>query len=107
MTAADIRALRFSQVKGFGRGYDTAEVDRIIAQCAALVERMSAELSHRSRRDAELTARLETESADAVIEHSVNVLTTAQETADKILAQADRQRDRAESEGQAAAGQGT
>ncbi|MET0863173.1 MAG: DivIVA domain-containing protein, partial [Nakamurella sp.] len=35
MTAADIRALRFSQTKGFGRGYDTAEVDRIISQCAA------------------------------------------------------------------------
>ena len=47
---------------------------------------------------AELRARLELESAEGLIEHSVNVLTTAQETADKILAQADHQRDRVERE---------
>ena len=30
--------------KGFGRGYDTAEVDRTIARCAESVERLSSEL---------------------------------------------------------------
>jgi len=101
MTAAAIRALQFPAGKGFGRGYDRAEVDRAIARCADTVESLSKALVTAQDTVAELQARLERESSDAVIEHAVNVLTTAQETADKILAQADHQRDRADSERQA------
>jgi len=101
MTAAAIRALQFPTGKGFGRGYDSADVDRAIARCADTVESLSKALVTAQDTVAELQARLERESSDAVIEHAVNVLTTAQETADKILAQADHQRERADSERQA------
>ena len=98
MTAAAIRASQFTAAKGFGRGYDSAEVDRTIARCADAVEWLSTALIATQDTVAELQARLERESSDAVIEHAVNVLTTAQETADKILAHADEQRDRADGE---------
>jgi vacuolar-type H+-ATPase subunit E/Vma4 len=98
MTAAAIRASQFTAAKGFGRGYDSAEVDRTIARCADAVEWLSTALIAAQGTVAELRARLERESSDAVIEHAVNVLTTAQETADKILAHADEQRERAEGE---------
>jgi len=100
MTATAIRALRFPTAKGFGRGYDSAEVDQAMARCAEAVQWLSHALVGAQDTVAELQARLERESSDAVIEHAVNVLTTAQETADKILAQADQQRDRIDKERQ-------
>ena len=62
-------------------------------ECAAAVERLETQLTTAQDTVAELRARLELESAEGLIEASVNVLTTAQETADKILAEADHQRD--------------
>ena len=50
MTAADIRALRFSQVKGFGRGYDTGEVDQIISQVRGAGRADEYRIGHHSRR---------------------------------------------------------
>jgi len=101
LTAAAIRALQFPTAKGFGRGYDSAEVDRAIARCADAVEWLNRSLVTAQDAIAELQARLERESSDAVIEHAVNVLATAQETADRIIAQADHQLDRADNERQA------
>lgn len=95
VTAAEVRAITFPPTKGFGRGYDQHEVDRIIARCVATVEALSTELeaarSELATTQTELTAlraQVEQDGSAAVAEHAVNVLNTAQRTADAILRQA-------------------
>ncbi len=84
--------IAFSTVKGFGRGYDQHEVDEFVHRQANAVGELTARLEAAERELAALRARLSAQPADSTVAHAVSVLTTAQETAEKILEDArDRQ----------------
>jgi DivIVA domain-containing protein len=98
LTAEGLRALRFAPAKGFGRGYDQHEVDEAVARCAAGIEQLTTELAAARTEIATLRARVDQESSAAAVDHAVNVLTTAQRTAEAILAQANQELEKARDE---------
>lgn len=93
VTGADLQTVTFATSKGFGRGYDQHEVDSFVVRCAQLVDRL------RSRMDeitagyetqvAELKDRIDRDSRSSEVAQAMSVLITAQQTADKTVAQAD------------------
>jgi DivIVA domain-containing protein len=98
LTGEGLRAVHFAPAKGFGRGYDQHEVDEVMAGCAAAMEQLTAELAAARTEIATLRARVDQESSAASVDHAVNVLTTAQQTAEAILAQANQELERARDE---------
>lgn len=98
LTAEELRAVRFAPAKGFGRGYDQHEVDEVVSRCAAGIEHLTAELAAARAEIATLRARVDQESSAAAVDHAVNVLTTAQQTAEAILSQANQELERARDE---------
>lgn len=97
LTATDIRATQFSGSKGFGHGYDSGEVDQLVARAAAALDSLTVELTNARAEIAGLQARLAQQESGSAIEQAVGVLTKAQETADAILARAQAEREAAES----------
>lgn len=107
MSASDLRAIRFTLSKGFGRGYDPREVDNILKKCASTLEAAGVDLD--AVRTELAAARLEIaalrvqveKNGSAAADRAVSLLTTAQQTADAILHQAndelERVRDAADS----------
>ena len=98
LTTEELRAVRFAQAKGFGRGYDQHEVDEVVARCAVGIEQLTAELAAARAEIATLRARVDKESSKAAVDHAVNVLTTAQQTAEAILTQANQELEQARDE---------
>ena len=41
LTLSDLQTVRFHESKGFGRGYDEAEVDAFMARCASELQRLT------------------------------------------------------------------
>ena len=41
LTLSDLQTVRFQESKGFGRGYDEAEVDAFVARCASEWQRLT------------------------------------------------------------------
>src|SRR5664279_4165741 len=95
VTATDVRAVRFAAARGFGRGYDPAEVDQFVVHCAAALGSLTAQLTAARAKIGQLHDRL---GPDGAVGQAVSVLSTAQQTADGILARARQQRDRVDSE---------
>jgi DivIVA domain-containing protein len=93
VTGAELQTVTFSTSKGFGRGYDQHEVDSFVVRCAAAVDQLRAQLrdqdaGHRAE-IARLQDRIDRDSRSNEVAHAISVLTTAQQTADKTVAQAD------------------
>ena len=87
LTLSDLQTVRFQESKGFGRGYDEAEVDAFIARCASELQRLT-------RRVDELEAQASTLAtkgpADGYIAmQSATILSVAQQTADTTVKNAD------------------
>jgi DivIVA domain-containing protein len=96
LTAIEIRALRFPSVKGFGRGYDPTAVDHVIGKCAATVESLTLRLvATRSELIRVRTELDELQSQLGAADQAVQLLKTAQATADAIVTKAMADQERA------------
>ena len=89
VTGADIQTVTFANSKGFGRGYDQHEVDSFVVRCAAVVDHLRHQLGGMQAEIGRLQERIERDSRSNEVAHAISVLTTAQQTADKTVAQAD------------------
>ena len=88
-TGADLRAISFPASHAFGRGYDPREVDAYAARCAALVDDLRQQLQAQAQQISELRDRIERDSRSQEVVHAVSILTSAQQTADRTVAEAD------------------
>ena len=93
VTGADLQTVTFATSKGFGRGYDQHEVDAFVQRCATLVDGLQGRLAEVTAgyesQIAELRERIERDSRSNEVAQAMSVLITAQQTADKTVAQAD------------------
>lgn len=89
VTGAVLLGVTFGASKGFGRGYEHHDVDTFVASTAALVDHLQARLAAQNSQIAALQERIERDSRSSEVEHAISVLTNAQQTADKTVAQAD------------------
>ncbi len=86
-TAADVQAVTFKETKAFGRGYDENEVDAFIDRCAEQVQTLHDRIKELEARHTEVVASRAAD--DEVVLQSVSILTTAQQTADTTVKNAD------------------
>ena len=93
VTGADLQTVTFATSKGFGRGYDQHEVDSFVVRCSQVVDRLRARVdetsAHYESQIAELKDRIDRDSRSNEVAQAMSVLITAQQTADKTVAQAD------------------
>lgn len=89
ITGHDIQTVTFAGAKGRSNGYDTGEVDSFLEWCAHGVDRLHAELVMARAEIDQLRARIERDSRTSEVEQAIGVLTTAQQTADQTVADAD------------------
>jgi DivIVA domain-containing protein len=87
LALSDVQSVQFPETKGFGRGYDESEVDAFIDRCAGEIQRLT-------KRIEELEAQAQDVAPqppdnEQIVLHSVSILTTAQQTADGIVRNAD------------------
>ena len=96
VTGSDLQNVAFASSKVLGRGYDHVEVEAFVKRCADLVDRLR---GHLRDRDATilglqvqvdtLQERIDRDSRSNEVANAISVLTTAQQTADKTVGQAD------------------
>jgi DivIVA domain-containing protein len=99
LTISDLQRVHFEETKGFGRGYDETEVDAFVSRCASEMQRLAdriKELEAQARRTP--AAALTNEE---VVQESVRILTSAQQTADATVRNAEDYSARVMSEAQA------
>ena len=97
ITGAELSAATFAASKGFARGgYDPQEVDAFLQRCATAVDQLNGRLASAEQQLADARAevgqlkqRVERDSRSTEVEQAVSLLTTAQITADNIVAEAD------------------
>ena len=96
VTGSDLQNVTFASSKVLGRGYDHVEVEAFVKRCADLVDRMRSQLRDRDATILGLQVQVDTlqervdrDSRSNEVSHAINVLTLAQQTADKTVAQAD------------------
>jgi len=87
LTLSDLQTVRFHEGKGFGPGYDEAEVDAFIARCASELQRLT-------RRVDELEAQASSSALKGptdgyIATQSATILSAAQQTADSTVKNAD------------------
>ena len=96
ITGAELSAATFAASKGFARGgYDPQEVDAFLQRCATAVDQLNGRLASAEQQLADARAevgqlkqRVERDSRSTEVEQAVSLLTTAQITADNIVAEA-------------------
>src|SRR6476619_1838078 len=84
LTLSDLQTVRFHEGKGFGPGYDEAEVDAFIARCASELQRLT-------RRVDELEAQASSSALKGptdgyIATQSATILSAAQQNADEYSA---------------------
>jgi len=97
ITGAELATATFATSKGFGKGgYEAAEVDSFLSRSGAAVDRLNARLADAEQSLAQASAeidqlrdRIDRDSRSSEVEQAINVLTTAQVTADNTIAHAD------------------
>ena len=89
VTGADLRTATFAMSTAFGRGYDQHEVDSFVTRCAAAVDHLRGRLRAATQQIEDLQAQVERSGRSRDVANAINVLTTAQRTADKTVAEAD------------------
>jgi DivIVA domain-containing protein len=87
LTLSDLQTVRFHESKGFGPGYDEAEVDAFMARCASELQRLT-------RRVDELEAQASSSAVKGptdgyIATQSATILSAAQQTADSTVKNAD------------------
>ena len=89
VTGADLQKVTFASSKAFGHGYEQHAVDVFIDRCSAVVDHLRNRLSQQEAEIAGLRQRVERDSKSNEVQHAISVLSQAQQTADKTVAQAD------------------
>src|SRR5690349_9209455 len=89
VTGADLQKVTFASSKAFGHGYEQHGVDSFVSRCAAVVDHLRNQLRQQEQELADLRARVERDSRSNEVQHAISVLSTAQQTADRTVAQAD------------------
>lgn len=89
VTGADLRTTTFAMSTAFGRGYDQHEVDAFVTNCAAAVDHLRGRLRAATRQIEDLQAQVERTGRGREVANAMTVLTTAQRTADRTIADAD------------------
>ena len=89
VTGADIQKVTFASSKAFGHGYEQHGVDSFLSRCAAVVDHLRNQLRQQQDEIAGLRERIERDSRSNEVQHAISVLSQAQQTADKTVAQAD------------------
>src|SRR6478609_622849 len=95
MTAIDIRGVRLPHAKGFGRGYDALVVDQVLASCASTVESLTLRLVATRSELIRVRTELDELQTQVGADHAVQLLKTAQATADAIVTRAMEEQERA------------
>lgn len=98
MSAINIRSVQFPYSKGFGRGYDPRLVDEVIARCAVTVEMLTARLAVTRGELIRVRKELDELRSQPGADHAVELLKTAQATADAIVTKAMEEQERAAEE---------
>lgn len=99
LTISDLQRVHFEETKGFGRGYDETEVDAFVARCAGEMQRLADRIQELESQARRMPAAPLTN--EDVVQESVRMLTSAQQTADATLRNADEYSTRVMSEAQA------
>ncbi len=88
LTLSDLQTVRFQESKGFGRGYDEAEVDAFIARCASELQRLTKRIDELEAQAS--TLAMKGPPTDGYIAtQSATILSVAQQTADTTMKNAD------------------
>ena len=87
LTLSDLQTVRFHESKGFGPGYDEAEVDAFMARCASELQRLTRRVDEL---EAQASSSALTGPTDGYIAtQSATILSAAQQTADSTVKNAD------------------
>ena len=89
VTGADLRSVTFATSRARGRGYDEQQVASYVANCAAVVDRLRDQLARQADHIGQLQERIDRDSTSNEVAHAISVLTSAQQTADHTVAEAD------------------
>ncbi|MEP6560976.1 MAG: DivIVA domain-containing protein [Nakamurella sp.] len=89
VTGADLRSVTFATSRARGRGYDEQQVASYVANCAAVVDRLRDHLARQAAHIGQLQGRIDRDSRSNEVAHAISVLTTAQQTADRTVSEAD------------------
>jgi hypothetical protein len=95
LTAARIRAVPIAHAKGIGRGYDPRVVDELIAGCATTVDLLTARLAATRAELIRVRTELDQLQSQVGADHAVQLLKTAQATADAIITRTMAEQERA------------
>lgn len=95
MSAIDIRGVKLPHTKGFGRGYDALVVDQVLAKCASTVESLTLRLVATRSELIRVRTELDELQTQVGADHAVQLLKTAQATADAIVTRAMEEQERA------------
>src|SRR6478752_9242655 len=98
MTAARIRSAQLAHTKGFGRGYEPRVVDELIADCASTIELLTARLAATRSELIRVRTELDHLQSEADADQAVQLLKTAQATADAIITRTMAEQERATEE---------
>ena len=98
MTAARLRTVELVHAKGFGRGYDPRAVDELIAGCASTIELLTSRLAATCSELIRVRTELDELQSRAGADQAVQILKTAQATADAIITRTMAEQERAAEE---------
>ncbi len=87
LTAADLQAVTFHETRGLGKGYDEDEVDAFIDRCSAQVQALANRIRELEEENTKLADPQRRD--ENIVLQSVSILTTAQQTADSTVKNAD------------------
>jgi DivIVA domain-containing protein len=87
LTLSDLQTVRFGESKGFGRGYDEAEVDAFIARCASELQRLTKRVDELETQAS--TSAMKGRTDGYIATQSATILSTAQQTAEATVKNAD------------------
>jgi DivIVA domain-containing protein len=87
LTLSDLQTVRFHESKGFGPGYDEAEVDAFMARCASELQRLARRVDELEAQASSSVVKGPTDGYIAT--QSATILSAAQQTADSTVKNAD------------------
>ena len=96
LTAADLQAVTFHETRGLGKGYDEDEVDAFIDRCSEQVQALANRIRELEEENTKLADPQRRD--ENIVLQSVSILTTAQQTADTTVKNADEYSGRVMSE---------
>jgi DivIVA domain-containing protein len=86
LTLSDLQTVRFPESKGFGRGYDEAEVDAFVARCGSEIQRLTKRVEEL---EAQASAMTKAPPDEYIAMQSATILSAAQQTAEATVKNAD------------------